>query len=223
MSCNGEGKIKVAQRTIHYLFAEIISQQVDLKNKNRFLLGSVLPDAYCDVKDRDVTHFMVREEHGKYVDFQAFLERYYDQIQKDDLYLGYYIHLVEDAFYRNLFHNKYRKTPHSMEEVKRLHTDYHILNAYIVKKYGLQNELDTTDDLPEEIFHEIADFRVKEFLAEMAEDFREDIAGETYYITEKMVDEFVEDYLSLALQEIESVKEGKSCLKVEDFVWGRKR
>lgn len=213
----------MAQRTIHYLFGEVISRHVVLRDKRRFLLGSVLPDAYCDVKDRDVTHFMVREEHRKYVDFHAFLEQYYDQIQRDDLYLGYYIHLVEDAFYRNLFHNKYQKVPRSMDEVKRLHKDYHILNSYIVKKYGLRNEVALDVDLQREIFHEIASFRVKEFLQEMDEDFREDISGETYYITENMVDEFVEDYLSLAVKEIESIKAGKSCLKVEDFVWGRKR
>ena len=75
----------MAQRTIHYLFAEIISQQVEIEDKNRFLLGSVLPDAYCDVKNRDITHFMVREEHGKYVNFQVFFEKYYDKIKTDDL------------------------------------------------------------------------------------------------------------------------------------------
>jgi len=46
----------MAQRTIHYLFGEIFSRQVELKNKNRFLLGSILPDAYADVSDRDKTH-----------------------------------------------------------------------------------------------------------------------------------------------------------------------
>ena len=213
----------MAQRTIHYLFGEIIARHIKLKNKNRFLLGSVLPDAYCDVQNRDVTHFMVREENGKYVNFHVFLNRYYDKIQEDDLYLGYYIHLVEDAFYRNLFHNKYQRLPRSMDDVKRLHEDYHILNAYIVKKYALKNELVLEGDLQGEIFHEISDFRVEEFLQEMEKDFRENVVGETYYITENMVDEFVEDYIALAIKEIECIKAGKSCLKVEDYVWGRKK
>ena len=134
---------------------------------------------------------MVRKESGKYVNFHSFLEKYHDKIQEDDLYLGYYIHLVEDAFYRNLFHNKYRKSPRSMEDVKRLHVDYHILNSYVVTKYEIKNELEEVENLQSEVFHEIADFRVEEFLP-------------------------------LAIKEIKSIKKGKSCLQMEDYVWGRK-
>lgn len=58
----------MAQRTIHYLFGEIISRQVELKNKNRFLLGSILPDAYVDVRDRDRTHFKIKEGDASYLE-----------------------------------------------------------------------------------------------------------------------------------------------------------
>ena len=84
---------EMAQRTIHYLFAEMISRNIELKDKTRFLLGSILPDAYVDVKDRDTTHFMIRGEDGNYFDFHAFLENYYELIQKDDLYLGSLVYL----------------------------------------------------------------------------------------------------------------------------------
>jgi len=47
----------MAQRTIHYLFGEIFSRQVEFRNKKRFLLGSLLLDAYVDVSDREKTHF----------------------------------------------------------------------------------------------------------------------------------------------------------------------
>lgn len=213
----------MAQRTIHYLFGEMISRNVELKDKNRFLLGSILPDAYVDVQDRDTTHFMIRGEAGNYLDFHSFLEKYFERIQSDDLYLGYYMHLVEDAFYRDLFHNKYGKRPRSMDDVKRLHKDYHILNAHIVEKYNLQNEIKMPCDLKEEAFHELVEFRVEEFLEEMAEDFREDVSGETFYITEVMVDEFVKEYLPLALKELQSIQTGKSCLHVEDYVWAKNR
>ena len=212
----------MAQRTIHYLFAEMISRNVELKDKPRFLLGSILPDAYVDVKDRDTTHFMIRGEDGNYFDFHAFLGKYYELIQKDDLYLGYYMHLVEDAFYRDIFHNKYKQRPRSMEDVKRLHKDYHILNAYIVKKYGLKNTLKQTYALEKEVFHEIAAFRVEDFLDELEEDFHENVLGETFYITESMVDEFIERYLPLALKEMRSIQTGKSCLHIEDYVWAKK-
>lgn len=208
----------MAQRTIHYLFGEIFSRQVELKNKNRFLLGSILPDAYADVSDRDKTHFKVKCGNKSYLDFSSFREQYKELICKDDLYLGYYMHLVEDAFYRQFFYNEHCKMPKSKADVMRLHNDYHILNAYIVKKYGLENEL-KYENLEKECFHEIATFRVNDFLKEMSEDFLEQTVGETYYITEAMVDEFIEKYVPLGLEELKCVQKGLSGLKSNDYVW----
>ena len=42
----------MAQRTIHYLFGEVIANQIELTDKERFLLGSIMPDA-IEVCDRD--------------------------------------------------------------------------------------------------------------------------------------------------------------------------
>lgn len=212
----------MAQRTIHYLFGELLSMQVKLKDKKRFLLGSILPDAYVDVECRDATHFKVRGEDGIYLDFHKFLDVFSERIQEDDLYLGYYMHLVEDAFYRDFFYNQHSKMPKSKEEVKQLHTDYHVLNRYIVDKYHLVNELCESKEVYVGELEEIAEFRVLGFLEELNQDFLEDNFGETFYITEEMVDEFVEQYLSLAVDELKCVKTGKSCLEVKDYTWIKK-
>ena len=212
----------MAQRTIHYLFGELISKQVKLKDKKRFLLGSIIPDAYVDVKLRDVTHYKIREESGTYLDFHKFFNDYFELIQEDDLYLGYYMHLVEDAVYREFFYNEHSKMPKSKEDVKRLHMDYHILNSYIVDKYDFENELCEAVNVYQGEFEKIAEFRVHDFLKELEQDFREDVVGETFYITEEMVDEFVERYLPLVLKEMECVKTGKSSLNVKDYTWIKK-
>ena len=52
----------MAQRLIHYLLGKIFSKEIELKSKERFLLGSIIPDAYMDLKDRDKTHFANRTE-----------------------------------------------------------------------------------------------------------------------------------------------------------------
>lgn len=41
----------MAQRIIHYLLGEIFSKEIELKSKERFLLGSIMPDAYMNLKD----------------------------------------------------------------------------------------------------------------------------------------------------------------------------
>ena len=38
----------MAQRTIHMLFATLLADKIDIFDKNRFLIGSILPDAYIN-------------------------------------------------------------------------------------------------------------------------------------------------------------------------------
>lgn len=78
-------------------------KEIELKSKERFLLGSIIPDAYMDLKDRDKTHFANRTEETTYFDFNLFREKFDRQINEDSLYLGYYMHLVEDVFTDNSY------------------------------------------------------------------------------------------------------------------------
>ena len=73
----------MAQRTIHYLFGEKIDQQINLKNKQRFLLGSILPDAIERI-DRNASHFKVKTDTCKYFDFTAFRNQYIDLMLQDE-------------------------------------------------------------------------------------------------------------------------------------------
>lgn len=52
----------MAQRTIHYLFGELFAEQIVFKDKNRFWLGSILPDAYADKSERDITQMILRKK-----------------------------------------------------------------------------------------------------------------------------------------------------------------
>ena len=127
----------MAQRTIHYLFGELFAKQIEFKDKNRFLLGSVMPDAYAAKSERDTTHYKcATKSNQKYFDFEMFRMQFGKKMQQDDLYLGYYMHLVEDVFYRQFMFKRQEKVPGTPEEVSVLHRDYHILNSYIVKKYS---------------------------------------------------------------------------------------
>ena len=118
----------MAQRTIHYAFGEILSRQVHLKDQQRFLLGSILPDAYANMSDRDRTHYKVKTETHIYLDFGAFRAQFRAEMLRDDLYLGYYMHLVEDAFYRQFMYSGHFQAAHSRADVALLHNDYNILN-----------------------------------------------------------------------------------------------
>jgi len=212
----------MAQRTIHYLFGEIISSQMEIEDKARFLLGSVMPDA-IEAADRDASQFKTKTDTLLYFDFEAYRNQYFDRMLQDDLYLGYYMHLVEDAFYRAFIYRDCYTMPRTPEEVELLHHDYHILNAYIVRKYQLHNILKRDIPLEHELLFGIAHFRIPEFLEEMSGDFTEQTEGNTVFLTESMLDEFMGTYIPLAIEEVECLKKGTSILKAIDYAWPRKR
>lgn len=212
----------MAQRTIHYLFGEIISNHLELADKERFLLGSIMPDA-VEARDKDKSHFKVKTNMQVYLDFEAYRNKYFDLMQQDDLYLGYYMHLVEDAFYRVFIYQDCFTMPRTREEVELLHNDYHILNSYIVKKYDIHNILEKDIILEHESIGNIATFLIHESLNKLSDEFAEQTQGATVFLTEHMLDEFVETYIPLAIEEIISLKKGTSTLRVSDYAWLRKR
>lgn len=211
----------MAQRAIHYLFGELFSKQVELKDKQRFILGNVLPDAYANGSNRDKTHFTVKTDTQVYFDFSKFREEYAEQLCRDDLYLGYYMHLVEDAFYRQFLYSDRMIRPRNPEEVAMLHNDYHILNSHIVNQYQLQNQLTYPIDIKSETINDIAEFRVGEFLQDMSCDFADQTTGATRFLTEDLLDEFIDKYVPLGLKELQCVRNGGTMLQPIDFAWQR--
>ena len=87
----------MAQRLIHLLFCEKVMEKIEVKDKNRFVLGNLLPDAYTGKEIRKATHYVTEMDEGKtaYFGFDQFRKAFSDLILTDDLYLGYYMHLVQ--------------------------------------------------------------------------------------------------------------------------------
>ena len=214
----------MAQRMIHYLIGTLLADEFQLSDRQRFLLGSVLPDAYREQKDRDAAHFANVATPGlRYYDFDAFRERFSALIE-DGLYLGYYMHLVEDDFYRRFIRIDHElKVYEDPEGVKKLHRDYQILNRYIVRKYHLTNELPEAPDLDKEALMSAVNFAPEPFLREMRSDFLEQNDGRTTFLTEEMLEEFLEKYFPEIRQELRAVLGGGSFLKAKDFAWERTR
>ena len=156
-----------------------------------------------------------------YFDFNLFREKFDRQINEDSLYLGYYMHLVEDVFYRQFIHRDEFRITKSQKEISMLHNDYHILNSYIVSKFNCQNILQEKINLDSEKIMEIAEFRIEGFLKDFAGDFSDKTQGETVFITENMLDQFIEEYVPVMLEELRAVKKDKSILVAKDYKWKR--
>ena len=213
----------MAQRMIHYLIGTILADRYNVSDWKRFLLGSIVPDGYRDVKDRDTTHFVNRDDPSvRYYDFEAFREKYRQKMQ-DPLYLGYYMHLVEDDFYRHLIRVDHDlKVYEDPEGVKKLHRDYEILNSYIIGKWQLRNELSETPDITAETVFQIADFDLPEFLSELSRDFTGDVRGTTAFLTEEILEEFLRKYLPEIDKEFRAVLQDSRYLNARSFGWRRR-
>ena len=204
----------MAQRTIHYLIGEDLIG-LGIRDVDRFRIGNVLPDAIEDLVFRNLTHYQVDTElDGKsvrYSDFERFRREFAPLVETDDLYLGYYMHLVEDACYR-IFWHKVRLFDRNMtrEKVAVLHNDYHLLNAYIVSRYHIRDELVMPARFSGEPINRIYPFLLESFLAEARVDFTENPAGEMCLIDEAFVERYVSDYLDTCCEALRRLRAGRS-------------
>lgn len=216
----------MAQRTIHMLFATLLAEKVELKDKNRFLIGNILPDSYIEPSNRKKAHFMKYEEadNSIFFDFHDFLEQFKDKIKEDDLYLGFYAHLVEDAFYRYfLYYEKDLMSKIPAYQLDILHSDYALLNGYIAEKYNMPIELESPKDFEKEELNEIVLFDAGKIIEDYKRDITEPVSGKTVFLTEEMLDEFIFEYIDLLEREIKSILEtGKSILNIRDYKWEKK-
>ena len=213
----------MAQRTIHALLGERILQEEPVEHEARFLLGCILPDAYASRKSREVTHFMDQSIPGmRFFNFDAFRERFADRMD-DALYLGYYLHLVQDNCYRRFFRARLgvRIDPNKPEQVAALHRDYTILNAGIVARFGLRYRVERPADFEQEPLNAIAPFALDGFLDEYARDFTISETGELRFLTMAALDEYVAGCLPLCVEELRALKRGERCLCARDMAWTR--
>ena len=181
-------------------------------------MGSIMPDA-VEICNKDKSHFKVETDTLKYLDFVAYRTLYRDLMLRDDLYLGYYIHLVVDAFYRSYIYQNCFTMPQTREEVALLHHDYHILNAYIVNKYNIHNILEKEHSFSYEPINDIATFLIEDSLCKLSDEFVEQPQGATNFLTEHMLDEFIKTYIPLAIDEIRNLKNGTSTLRPIAYAW----
>ena len=213
----------MAQRTIHYLLGEELIP-LGIRDADRFRIGNLLPDAIEDLVFRAQTHYQIDTVKGgkslRFSDFERFRRDFSPLVETDGLYLGYYMHLVEDACYR-IFWQKVRLFERDMtrEKVAILHNDYHLLNAYIVSRYGIRDELVMPAHFSDEPINRIYPFLLEEFLAEMRGDFTEHPEGKTVYMTEALLEEYLSDTRGVCRDALRRILTGGEPLDPMRLTW----
>lgn len=217
-----ERRNHMASRVLHLAVANEIMKQISVNDKNRFRLGVILPDA-CNLpsgpKNESHLKVVVGENNKKTCDLDQFIFLFKEEINHDELYIGYYLHLVQDLFFRKLICYQYKWHPTSLKDVQHLHKDYRLTNLFIIKKYGVVNDIQMIADLKNEKINRLSHFEVEEFLQDMEHDFYDTTEEEPYFFTNAMADEFVSGATDACIREWYELKKGKHYINPYQYAW----
>lgn len=207
----------MASSIIHYaITCELIKKRL-FNNPDRLKLGSILVDAGYNGNSH--MKISVAGGHKKTYDLEGYREKYGALMKQDDLYLGYYLHLIQDMIYRHFVYDKYHWNPMIPGNVERLHRDYQIGNFYVVQKYNLKNEIVIPDDFEKETINQICDFNLDQLVRDMNSYFVPIEDEDIFFFTKEMTDEYIAEAVEYCNQELNRIEQQKEGTDGYVFAW----
>lgn len=188
-------------------------------DRNRFLLGSLLPDgAVGGNSHRRIT---VCGGQKKTFDLSGFRRQYGDRVKNDPLYMGYYLHLIQDVCFRRFVYTVHRWDPRPAGNLERLHRDYGILNPFLIEKYRLSPDLTLPKDLETEPLLQACRYDPAGLLKELKADFEIRTEGEIFFFKREMAEDYVSMCMSPCLSEIDALQKGVGFTDELSLAWDR--
>ena len=211
-------EMEMASRIIHLAITDGVSKSYRYKDKNRLELGSVLPDAVADGN----SHMKIHIAGGmkKTYDLTGFRSRFFSEMAEDDLYMGYYLHLIQDLYFRDFIYNCYHWNPVPPGNIEKLHNDYALINQYVIRKYALADTIVVPDDFDSEPVNELGFFTIRQFISDMKTDFQRCPTGTTFFFTSAMADEFIAYAIEKCNREIDFFYHGLEGSDEQMLAWG---
>ena len=207
----------MASSVIHYAITSELIKQRHFNDPDRLKLGSVLPDAGYNGNSH--MKISVSGGHKKTYDFESFRREYGELLNRDDLYLGYYLHLIQDVVHRHFVYDKYHWDPTIPGNVEKLHKDYAIGNYYVVRKYGLKNDLRVPKGFENESINRICNFDIEKLVRDM-ESYFIPVPDETvFFFTKEMTDEYIAEAVDACLCEMDNLEEHKHGMDGYSAAW----
>ena len=208
---------QMASSIVHLAITNELIKTHDFKCTGRLKLGVVLPDA----GEKNLGHLKIKipETNGSTYDFERFRCKFPELLKTDDLYLGYYLHLVQDICYRHFVYDRYHWNPTIPGNVDRLHRDYAITNHYVAVKYDLKNDIVIPDDFDREPINEICRFDIKWLTESLETYFHQTDDGDIYFFTKEMTDEYIAEAIALCNKELHALNTGTGMIDGYENAW----
>lgn len=216
----------MASRIMHFAMAGELCQRCHIENADRFSFGMLLPDAVVTGNKKTAgTHFdRMTDSTHKVMDFSLFYDKFEEQVNTDELYLGYYLHLIEDCVFRKYIYYglgllELRGKAGFLEQLYR---DYHSVNGYLVKKYEIKRLPPVCKGLGSEMINEIYPFEAEQFLRDMRGDMHDTYYGNEKYFTAKNAEEVIRLCVNVCACETKALGRGEHFTAPDEYIWETK-
>lgn len=209
----------MASSLIHLAIGALLRDEVT--DFHRFSLGEVMPDAGCGAHHSAHMPKIICGGAKETFDLTLFCEEFSSELLSDDLYLGYYLHLVQDMIHREAVYKKHGFDPRKPGYLDALYADYRALNPYLVRKYSL-----TMPDIPDTLDISLMaryDFDLPALRGRIADNFADCAEGDGTVFTREIADSIIEDSVALCRREIDALRRGGSVIDEDSLAWERKK
>lgn len=206
----------MASSLIHLAITDELLRQFSFSSPQRLRLGSILPDAGTGNSHLKIT--LCNGTKPTY-DLDRFRHLFGERMQTDDLYLGYYLHLVQDLAYRQFLYGEHQWSPFVPGNIEKLHHDYALCNSAIVKRYGVHGPIDAPDDFAKEPIHALCGFDLTPFLQELETQFSSTKQGQAFFFTPELAADYIQKATRLCMQELSAQAQGTTSLPPIPFAW----
>ncbi|SCZ76880.1 hypothetical protein [Pseudobutyrivibrio xylanivorans] len=211
----------MASSIVHLAITNELTKKIDFTDTNRLKFGAILVDAGIKGEKERNAHLKIFVNEGtkKTYDFDRYRQEFGEKMLSDDLYMGYYLHLVQDALYRQYVYVRHSWNPHKQGNVERLHKDYGIVNQYVINKYQLENDVVIPEDFANEDLNQISEFDLPNFMANLNDYFQPIKEEPIFFFTKEMSDEFINEAIDFCTKEIEKIRSGKPGIDMMEYAW----
>ena len=203
---------------MHLTITDKLTELYTFKNVDRLRFGTILTDACSDMNKSHLKKELCGKIKKTY-DLNEFRDRFGDLMMNDDLYLGYYLHLVEDICYRHYIYDIYHWDYTIPGNKEKLHKDFAILNKYIINKYHLKNDLIIPDGFELEPINNLCVFDVNKQMEAMETYFNSSVDGDMFFFTEEMTDTYIMNAFNLCCKELEAIRNSKPLMDSHEWAW----
>jgi len=213
----------MASRVMHLAITNELIQQYEFQDVERLRFGTVIPDGVPNREEYMSSHFKmtIGDEGERTYDLTSFRKQFSNRMKTDDLYLGYYLHLIQDLLYRHFVYDRYHWDPRPEGHLERLYDDYRQINARLINRYEMQKDMRIPQGFAAEPINEVAVFTPDQFMEEYVKDFQPIAYKERFFFTDEMADEYIQWAVAFCKKELDAVKNGTYYFDEYEWSWGK--